>query len=194
MTRTVIQFLPRCTLFHSLCLVFAVLAIVNPPAAQATEYELYTEVLAGLTLDMAGGPYVLNAIVGSTVLSPSGEGDSLNLNGGFWVPVVDVMTGGPVEGEPVVYVNSLSPGFPNPFQTQITLRFSVAEQSPVKLIVYDVTGRRVTTLLDDRREPGRYHVVWHGRSQGGRSVASGVYFYRLQIGSWSKTGKMLRIR
>jgi len=55
-------------------------------------------------------------------------------------------------------------------------------------------GQEVRTLVDEELKPGRYSVVWNGKSDNGMDVASGVYFYQLKVGRFSQTRKMVLIR
>ena len=66
--------------------------------------------------------------------------------------------------------------------------------TPVRLTVHDVQGRRVRGLLAEGLDPGRYSVYWNGRDEGGRAVASGVYFVRMEAGAVSQTRKLVKIR
>jgi len=68
--------------------------------------------------------------------------------------------------------------FPNPFNPATTLRFQIEEESTVSLIIYDIQGRRVKTLLDDKKSAGVYNIIWSGVNSQNQSVASGIYFYR----------------
>ena len=65
---------------------------------------------------------------------------------------------------------------------------------PVELTIFDVSGRRVRTLVRETQEPGAHEVVWDGRNDGGRQAAAGVYFYRLSAGRSSRVRKMVIIR
>jgi len=68
-------------------------------------------------------------------------------------------------------------------------------QEAVRLSVYDVAGRLVDVLLDgDIAAQGRNEVVWRGRDMTGRVVSAGVYFYRLEAGSFSETKRMVLIK
>lgn len=81
---------------------------------------------------------------------------------------------------PPALVNArLLPNLPNPFNPSTRIRFELDRSGPVRLEVVDAQGRRVRTLIDGLRTPGRYEVVWNGRDQGGAPVASGVYRARL---------------
>ncbi len=64
----------------------------------------------------------------------------------------------------------------------------------MNLTVFDVTGRRVATLVDEFRGPGRWLVPWNGTSATGVPVASGVFYYRLRIGNDSIARKMVVVR
>ena len=68
---------------------------------------------------------------------------------------------------------------PNPFNPSTTVRFDLPESGAVRLVVYDVTGRLVRTLLHGHVAAGAHSVVWDGLDTGGRSAASGVYVVRL---------------
>ncbi len=74
----------------------------------------------------------------------------------------------------------LSQNYPNPFNPLTTITFNVSRPTRVNLTVYDLSGRMVKTLLDDRVSAGPHTVVWDGTDAENNPVASGVYFYRLQ--------------
>ena len=69
-------------------------------------------------------------------------------------------------------------------------------QNPVvvKLCVYDLTGRKVKTLVSEKWRPGSFSVTWDGTDALSRSVASGIYFYRLEAGSFNSTRRMMLVR
>jgi hypothetical protein len=101
-------------------------------------------------------------------------------------------------GAPVLaethYGFSLGPAAPTPFSASTTIDFSVAARTPVTLIVYDVAGRRVCTLVDAVLPAGRHQARWEGCTDAGEHAASGVYFYRLEAGTVSETRKTLLLR
>lgn len=71
---------------------------------------------------------------------------------------------------------------PNPFNPQTKIRFELARDEFVRVTIFDVTGRRVRTLVDGRQSAGENSVVWQGRDNSGRQVASGAYYVRLETG------------
>ncbi len=73
----------------------------------------------------------------------------------------------------------LRQNYPNPFNPTTKIEYDVAKKSHVRLDVFNVLGQRVTTLVNEEKEPGNLEVYWSGTNDGGNKVASGVYFYRL---------------
>jgi flagellar hook assembly protein FlgD len=65
---------------------------------------------------------------------------------------------------------------------------------PVQINIYDVKGRHVRRLVHGTQEPGVYTTLWDGRDDRGTAVHSGVFFYRLQAGSTTRTRKMVLLR
>ena len=89
-----------------------------------------------------------------------------------------------------IFHNRLEQNFPNPFNPSTTLAFSLKDGGSVTLTIYDVGGRRVRELVNERRDRGAYKVTWDGQNDTGQIVASGVYFYKLIAGSFTDTKKM----
>lgn len=86
------------------------------------------------------------------------------------------------------------PNYPNPFEEQTTLEYVLPEPSPVRLVVYDVLGRQVRTLVDEKKQAGRHTVQWNGTDESGRRMASGVYLARLIVDGTTKVRKMTFVR
>jgi hypothetical protein len=84
--------------------------------------------------------------------------------------------------------------YPNPFRASTELRFSLAEPSGVRLVVFDLQGREVATIFQGPSPAGERTARWDGRDARGRSVGAGVYFVRLEAQGKSMTDKVLRIR
>jgi hypothetical protein len=80
---------------------------------------------------------------------------------------------------------------PNPFHDATKISFTIASPSRARVTIYDVQGRLVTTLLHDEVPAGEHEVTWNGRIRGG-VAASGVYFVRLEAGSYSGSQKLVR--
>jgi hypothetical protein len=91
-------------------------------------------------------------------------------------------------------VTALHPAQPNPFNPTTTLSFDLAARGHVQLEVYDVMGRRVRTLVNEVRDAGRYQLMWDGKNSAGRSVASGLYFARMEAEGFTATEKMTLLK
>ena len=89
---------------------------------------------------------------------------------------------------------TLYQNFPNPFNPSTTISFFIPERSPVRLDIFDTGGKRVNTLLQDIKPPGRYDIEWNGINSRGNTVSSGVYFYRLTAGRKTLTRKLVLMR
>lgn len=83
---------------------------------------------------------------------------------------------------------------PNPFNPATTITFDISRRTRVRIAIYDTAGRAVCLLKDDVVEGGRHEVVWNGRNSAGASVATGVYFCRLNAGEITQTEKMVLLR
>ncbi|MEK9137135.1 MAG: T9SS type A sorting domain-containing protein, partial [Bacteroidota bacterium] len=85
---------------------------------------------------------------------------------------------GEVAGVPLTF--ALEQNYPNPFNPTTTLRYSLPKDARVTLAIYNILGQRVVALKDEVQNIGFYNVLWNGRNDFGTSVASGVYFYRIE--------------
>ena len=84
--------------------------------------------------------------------------------------------------------------FPNPFNAQTYIRYSLPQDSHVDVSIYDIAGRRIITLVGRVESAGTRNVVWDGRDVDGREVSSGMYLCRLSAGEFTETRKMILIR
>lgn len=88
----------------------------------------------------------------------------------------------------------LRQNYPNPFNPITSIEFHVDVDAGVSLVIYDVTGRHVRTLVDRRMAPGVYLEVWDGMDANGLQAASGMYFYRLTVGKNRLAEKMILLK
>ena len=88
----------------------------------------------------------------------------------------------------------LQGNYPNPFNPETTIRYSVKETSPVTIEVYNLKGQLVRTLVNEVKTAGNYSVVWNGRDNNNQPVSSGVYFYKMNAGKYSSTKKMIMMK
>ena len=105
----------------------------------------------------------------------------------------DLLSGiGDLETLPTTY--AIAQNYPNPFNPTTTIKYQLPQVSDVKLVIYNVLGQRVRTLVNNRMETGYHSVVWDGLNEQGSSVASGVYIYHFQAGDFQKTMKLMLLK
>ena len=108
--------------------------------------------------------------------------------------ILKTTTGGNLVG--IKSINDLIPAkfslyqnYPNPFNPQTKIKFIISKQSFAKLIIYDILGREVATLVNEELKPGTYSFDWDGSN-----YASGIYFYQLAAGDYVQTKKMVLLK
>ena len=79
--------------------------------------------------------------------------------------------------------------YPNPFNPISKIKFDIAKLGNVKLTIYDVLGREITNLVNERLQPGTYETEWDGSN-----YSSGVYFYKLITPEFTQTRKMVLVK
>ncbi len=90
---------------------------------------------------------------------------------------------------------ALTGNYPNPFNPATVISFDLAADSPVRLTVYDVSGRMVRTLLEGRvLAAGSHEQSWDGRNSSGQLSAAGVYLYRIEAGDYRETRRMTLVK
>ncbi len=84
--------------------------------------------------------------------------------------------------------------YPNPFNPGTTISYYLPRAEQVKVVVINLLGQEVITLVNERQNAGRHVINWNGNHRGGAAVGSGIYFYKLIVEGRSLTGKMLLVR
>jgi hypothetical protein len=105
----------------------------------------------------------------------------------------------PVKGlKPILPTDfTLNQNYPNPFNPETTIEFAVGSGSAnkqVRLVIYNLLGEKIATIINEPLAAGKYTYKWRGTNQDGETVASGVYFYRLTVGDQSQTKKMVLLK
>jgi hypothetical protein len=88
----------------------------------------------------------------------------------------------------------LEQNYPNPFNPSTRISYSLAHAGNVRLVIYDILGRKVRTLQNQFMTAGSHYVIWNGEASSGVQVASGTYFYKLQVPGNSQVQKMVLIK
>jgi len=146
-----------------------------------------------------------NPMIGAT--SPPGNQRAYESNGNTWVRLTspndftlfmratiqtptgvhDISTQVPDKFE--VYQN-----YPNPFNPSTSITYALPTSELVNLSVYDLSGRKITELVNNDQNPGTYDVTWNGKNSRGENASSGIYFYQLKAGTFKSIKKMILIR
>ena len=71
--------------------------------------------------------------------------------------------------------------FPNPFNPSTTIKFSIQDNSKIKLTVYNIKGQKVKTLINDNFAKGKHSIIWNGDDELGEPVISGIYLYKFNV-------------
>jgi len=88
----------------------------------------------------------------------------------------------------------LGPNYPNPFRGQTVIKYALPKDAHVTLEIYDISGRKVKTLVNGFEKAGWKTAVWNGTNDRGEKVKSGIYFYRMKAGDFLKTRKMVYVK
>ena len=103
------------------------------------------------------------------------------------------------KGEPKVPTSfALSQNYPNPFNSETAIEYTLPKENQVKIVIYNMLGQKVKTLLDQTEPAGYKRIIWDGKNERGEIVSSGMYFYRIEAKSRKKTltqtNKMLLLK
>ncbi len=88
----------------------------------------------------------------------------------------------------------LSQNYPNPFNPTTSIVYEIQHESNVKLVIYDLVGNKIRTLVNDYKQVGQHTISWDGRDNLGQAVSGGIYFCKLQAGDFIQTRKMLLLK
>ncbi len=158
----------------------AVLPISSGTAPFTGEYKPFAPLTIFNGIQSAG--YWKLAITDTT------GGDFGTLTGWCLLLTYDCFEGG-LQTIEIPNYYSLGQNFPNPFNPVTSINFTIPKSDIVKLIIFDITGREVKTLVHEYRDPGVYNVSFDASS-----YSSGAYFYRLEAGNFTETRKMILIK
>lgn len=88
----------------------------------------------------------------------------------------------------------LKQNFPNPFNPNTTIRYSISSPEQVSIKIYDISGQLIKEINKEHYQAGEFEVVWDGKNNFGEKVSSGSYFYQLVIGNHSEAKKMILLK
>ena len=111
---------------------------------------------------------------------------------GELIPVVERSTVIDFAGIPSSY--ALHQNYPNPFNPVTDIKFDLPDAGYVQLVIYNITGQKIRTLVSDNLEAGFHQIRWNGTNEYNESVATGMYFYQLKAGNYHATKKMVILK
>ncbi len=91
-------------------------------------------------------------------------------------------------------VTTLNRNYPNPFNPETTIEFTLAESGTVEIDIFNIRGQLVRKLLDEPIDKGKHQIIWDGRDHSKRRVSSGIYFYRMKAGDYTSANKMIMMK
>jgi|GEM_PF-1042267 len=106
---------------------------------------------------------------------------------------LDAVTGVEYNSE-VPKTFALYNNYPNPFNPSTTIKYDLAKRANVSLVIYDINGRIVKTLVNVEQNAGYFNIVWNGTNNSGRTVATGIYFLKLVAGDFVKLQKLMLLK
>lgn len=132
--------------------------------------------------------YKLYNTTGQTLIGETGNSNNIG-KVGFWYVSSDLLTAleNPFDNLPHKF--ELYQNYPNPFNPATTIKFALPKSTDVKIIVYNLLGQKVLTLMDEKRNAG-YHTI----QLNGNNLASGMYFYTIEADYFHAVKKMLLVK
>ena len=88
----------------------------------------------------------------------------------------------------------LGSNYPNPFNPSTKIHYGITSESKVLLTIFDMLGREVIRLVDEKQDAGYKTIAWNGTDAMGRHVGAGMYFYFLKAGDFRQTRKMILLK
>ena len=156
----------------------------SPPATIDTFSGGHNPVMGSIA-QFAYGPFPINTFINVAVWESSAGGKSIILGRAFLPYIPDAVKGNPVPNE----FYHLYQNYPNPFNPSTVISYQLPTLSHVTLKIYDLLGREVATLVDERKSPGTYDVKFDGSA-----FPSGVYFCRIIAGNYISTRKIMLLK
>jgi len=88
----------------------------------------------------------------------------------------------------------LHQNYPNPFNPKTKINYDIPYHNNVSIIISDIKGSEIKSLVNQRHTPGKYNVIWDGTNNNGDKVAAGIYLYKIQSGNFTSTEKMIFLK
>lgn len=160
---------------------------VNTPGNTTYSYNIPAQ--SNIVLNIVFAPTQTGTYNGQLTISTN---DTQNPQ--FVVAITAISSTPSSDIENLPKVTTLKGNYPNPFNPVTNICFSLKETTPVTLDIYNVKGQLVKQVIKNVMPAGNHNVIWNGKDQNNKTVASGVYFYRMQTNKYTSTRKMLLMK
>jgi len=136
----------------------------------------------------------LHSMIGQAFVVPSRSDDETLMNG--FVPAINHL----ITGVEYIATNIIPSAFelfqnyPNPFNPETKINYNIAKATDVKLEIYNVQGQLVRVLVNEKKVPGQYSIVWNGRNNQGQQLPSGIYLFQLKCEEYTRVRILSFIR
>lgn len=168
--------------------IFYLSVLFNFPCDVFAQTQLLRSVISNGGVNITSDSMRVMATVGQPVV-----GIAINENTqsqvGFWYQNIDMVTSIHTADDVIPEEFRLDQNYPNPFNPSTTIQFGLPVNSRVSLTLYDILGRKVTTLIDEELQAGNHDVILNASG-----LPSGLYFYRLRTNSFVKTKKLTLLK
>jgi hypothetical protein len=101
---------------------------------------------------------------------------------------------GATDDELPVLRTELRKNYPNPFNPETVINFSLKQENQVKLEIFNVKGELIKTLVNGVMPSGQHHIIWNGTNEIGKATASGIYFYKMETDDYQSVRKMILLK
>jgi len=154
----------------------------------AGQYAVKQSVFGNGGSTITNSDYRLNSTLGQQAIGVTQNSNYVN-KAGFWYQGIDLLVG--IEKMPGTLPTEfrLEQNYPNPFNPTTTICFALPKPSSVKLTLFDILGREVVILVDEKFQPGEYKVVLDAKD-----LASGIYFYRIETEGFRDVKKIMVLK
>jgi hypothetical protein len=158
-------------------------------ASASAQNHLRSSVIGSGGGRASDGSFRALSSMGQTLVGTTADASNA-IHAGFWFQNVSIVTSiEQIASETVPREFRLEQNYPNPFNPSTTITFELPKSSLVRLSVYDILGREVSLLVNEKRDAGAHRVTFIASG-----LSSGVYFYRMQAGDFVRTRKLLLLR
>ncbi len=135
----------------------------------------------------ASGPYHPDS-------NPSGLGDTVSDYVKFYPWLTEPVVIGIKEGKILPKSIITTHVYPNPFKDRVFIQYQVSKTSNVNIVIYDLLGKKIRTLISNKQNAGRYTKIWDSKDDFGNQASNGVYFLRLESMGYKATKRLIKIR